>query len=192
MTSLMATASPPNDPETVEGVRESDIICITKSSTPSDGYMILIFVPESTSNPEATVRHTYTEKVPDLLLEKYAKCRKPPMLLKLGEYSWNYILISTKSGTGKALTCFENILKPLLSAVGIPEHYYTIIKTESHETVKQFAGGILKERAREGVQQTVVLLSGDGGVVDIINGLVEDNFSNFRYDIPHLQLLLCL
>jgi hypothetical protein len=55
------------------------------------------------------------------------------------------------------------------------------LETESSDTVKEFAGGRLREKAHQGVRQTVVLLSGDGGVVDIVNGLMNDGNPKSRY-----------
>jgi len=69
----------------------------------------------------------------------------------------------------------------VLSIVGLDKTSYQVLKTESSDTVKEFAGGQLRERANQGVAQTVLLLSGDGGMVDIVNGLMNDGDARSRY-----------
>jgi hypothetical protein len=82
-----------------------------------------------------------------------------------------HILISTKSGTGKAEQVFEDIIKPLLDAVGL-KGTYNEFRTTSHRSIKEFASGPLLDQAQKGHAQTIFLLSGDGGIVDIVNGLL--------------------
>lgn len=85
-----------------------------------------------------------------------------------------HAIVSTKSGTGEALEYFESVLKPLLEGVGLGETAYKRMNTSSVESVKDFARDVLLERADRGEEQTVILLSGDGGIVDILNGLLEN------------------
>jgi hypothetical protein len=59
-----------------------------------------------------------------------------------------------------------------LEAIGLKDGSYTVVKTSSHETIRDLSTWRLRERAEKGVKQTVLLLSGDGGVVDLINGLL--------------------
>jgi len=83
-----------------------------------------------------------------------------------------HIIVSTKSGVGLALE-FADILRSILKEVGIPDSKYSVIETTSVESVKVFTRSTLLPEANKGQTQTVLLLSGDGGVVDIINGLSE-------------------
>lgn len=82
-----------------------------------------------------------------------------------------HVAISTLAGTQKALPFFKNALKPLLETLGVAE--YTVHETESANTVIELCEGILVPRAKQGVKQTVILLSGDGGVVDVIKVFSE-------------------
>lgn len=68
-----------------------------------------------------------------------------------------------------------------MSLVGLDKTSYQVLRTESSDTVKEFASERLWERANDGVAQTVLLLSGDGGVVDIVNGLMKGGDCKSRY-----------
>lgn len=67
------------------------------------------------------------------------------------------------------------MLHPLLNEIGWDDSRINIIQTSSADTVKQFAAGDLRIGAERGVRQTVLLLSGDGGIVDLINALSSNN-----------------
>lgn len=82
-----------------------------------------------------------------------------------------HIIISSKSGVGKADSFFEETVKPLLDGACLDHHCYQVLQTEDHGSVYNFAQKKLKDKACKGVQQTVILLSGDGGVSDLLNGL---------------------
>jgi diacylglycerol kinase family enzyme len=96
-----------------------------------------------------------------------------------------YVLVSTGSGHQLAKTIYDSIVSPLLSMVKIRD--FELVYTESARTVSDFAGSTLRPRARAGVPQAVLLLSGDGGVVDLVNHLMpisDDSFSR-----PKLALI---
>ncbi|QDS75763.1 hypothetical protein FKW77_008667 [Venturia effusa] len=106
----------------------------------------------------------------------------PEYLLLNHENSWllkrvqkNHVVVSTKSGTGQASKFYDSILKPLLDHFGFEEgHNYVLHETKSADTIKLLAeNGILHDSAR-GIEQNIILLSGDGGISDIINGLLKD------------------
>jgi hypothetical protein len=84
-----------------------------------------------------------------------------------------HVLISTLSGTGLAPQFFDDILEPLLGAIGLKSTEYSVTRTQSAESVGEFAQSELLVRANAGKKQTVLMLSGDGGMVDTINGLLE-------------------
>ncbi len=89
-----------------------------------------------------------------------------------------HVLVSTASGTagsGKAAAFCEHVVRPTFAAVGVPAHAYAVHETRSARTIPDFARTVLRPRARRGVAQTVLLLSGDGGVHDIVNGLLSPN-----------------
>ncbi|KAK4693219.1 hypothetical protein P7C71_g4140, partial [Lecanoromycetidae sp. Uapishka_2] len=84
-----------------------------------------------------------------------------------------YVIISTGSGHGEAQSYFDNVVKPTFTASGIHEHAYQVHTTSSNKSITEFASAVLLPRANEGYSQTVLLLSGDGGVVDIVNAMLS-------------------
>lgn len=150
-------------------IKGQDVIVVVRSAT---GFTILSLSPNSASTaaPHPAILQTLTTNLPQSFLSKYIAPQLPTHLGLPPEDI--YVVISTKSGIGSAGVYFESIIKPALKLVGLDEKRYQIIRTESHESIGQFAKGDLDAKAREGIKQTVLLLSGDGGVVDIVNGLL--------------------
>lgn len=162
-----------NDHGLIEEIRDG-IIVVTKSPAPQSGYTITS-LPNSSSN----ITQSQTSHLFSLFLISYF-LPYLPLHLNLPPEDI-HVIISTKSGTEKAAATFENVLKPVLNAVGLGETSYRALWTQSSDTVKEFAAGPLRKKAQDGVGQTVLLLSGDGGVVDIVNGLMQDNGTKSRY-----------
>ncbi|PWY96805.1 hypothetical protein BO94DRAFT_530164 [Aspergillus sclerotioniger CBS 115572] len=77
------------------------------------------------------------------------------------------IIVSTTSGTGTGVTFCNNILRPLLSHLGISQ--YEIHETQSTQTITELCHARFIPRAMERLPQTILLLSGDGGLTDIID-----------------------
>lgn len=88
-----------------------------------------------------------------------------------------YVIISTGSGHGEAQAYFDNVVKPAFAASGIQEYSYHVHITSSSKSIVEFASTVLVPRANKGCLQTVLLLSGDGGVVDIVNTLLSSSRS---------------
>ncbi|RSL63756.1 hypothetical protein CEP54_005082 [Fusarium duplospermum] len=92
------------------------------------------------------------------------------------------IIVSTKSGTGLALTTWQDVLQPLWDLVArhkertdgltvdSSKSHYRVIVTESPETVREFSRQLWVPDGGRSSGRTVVLLTGDGGVVDLLNG----------------------
>ncbi|KAM3445573.1 hypothetical protein NHJ13734_000274 [Beauveria thailandica] len=81
----------------------------------------------------------------------------------------DYVL-STKAGAGRAVLFWETALRPLLRVAAQafaqedtePDR---VVVTDSDDSVREYA----REKRPAGVPRTIVLLSGDGGVVDLLN-----------------------
>ncbi|KAM3498201.1 hypothetical protein MY10362_008467 [Beauveria mimosiformis] len=84
----------------------------------------------------------------------------------------DYVL-STKAGAGLAVLFWETALRPLLrvaaQALALAQEEDTepdrVVVTDSDDSVREYA----REKRPAGVPRTIVLLSGDGGVVDLLN-----------------------
>ncbi len=125
------------------------------------------------------LRTTNAMILPQTFLDKFL-FHDLPSYLKVP----TYVLISTLSGTGLAAAFFDKVLHPLFRALGLEDSKYTIVKTKSADSVKDLTRFNLFDVANEGKEQTVILLSGDGGIVDTINALEEKERS--RYECHYL------
>ncbi|KAF4627572.1 hypothetical protein G7Y89_g10582 [Cudoniella acicularis] len=81
---------------------------------------------------------------------------------------------------------FDEVLHPVLKAIGLADSTYNVVRTKSAESAMDFARSTLLVAANEGKKQTVLMLSGDGGVVDMINGLLESGGRSKNYTPPIL------
>ncbi|KAJ9609653.1 hypothetical protein H2200_005981 [Cladophialophora chaetospira] len=77
-----------------------------------------------------------------------------------------HVVVSILSGRHKAKEYYEDSVKPLLDRNEIK--YFTH-ETKSARTVIDLSEKLFIPNARRGVKQTIILLSGDGGIVDIVN-----------------------
>lgn len=81
-----------------------------------------------------------------------------------------HIIASIGSGCNHAEAVHENLVDPFLKFVGCEHAFH---KTTSPSTIRELAESIFLPAARRGIQKNITLLSGDGGVVDLINGLLD-------------------
>lgn len=83
-----------------------------------------------------------------------------------------HVVVSTKSGTGLAEAHFQHLVKPMLAHLGQHKGIgYTVHRTESERSVIELVESTILPRARNGISQAILLMSGDGGVVDFVNAL---------------------
>ncbi|KAK6580766.1 hypothetical protein PZA11_007002 [Diplocarpon coronariae] len=135
------------------------------------------------------LRATNAAILPQDFLDTFTFRGLPPFL-QTGPARDLFILVSTLSGTGLAVPFFEEILRPLLRALGVEDSRYTVIKTRTADSVKELAQLNLIDNANEGKEQTVIILSGDGGIADTINALGERKKSSKYVKPTFLQLPL--
>ncbi|KAJ5930766.1 hypothetical protein N7466_006259 [Penicillium verhagenii] len=113
-----------------------------------------------------------------------------PFLIKLPDHLRHVkpvqVIISTLSGTGTARIVYRDLLRPFLSYLGINHQAH---ETQSTHTISELSRSQFLEDACAGTPQTIILLSGDGGLVDIL-----DVFYKSTRDIqtpPHITLVPC-
>jgi hypothetical protein len=162
------TLSEPDN--TPKGVINENVIGVLKS--PSHNAIVTVsLVPSSDPDGVPTVQiDDGKDHDAEFLKNNFIQALPPYLELPAADI---HVVVSTKSGTGKAESIFESLVKPVLNVIGFGDTSYNLVKTESHETVRKFASGTLREKASSGKPQTVLLLSGDGGIVDLINGLFD-------------------
>ncbi|KZF21172.1 hypothetical protein L228DRAFT_248944 [Xylona heveae TC161] len=148
--------------------------------------------PKIETPPRLTFRSFIARNLPSEFLEDFSPLRQRPSYLTIpsnADKSPNlHIIVSILSGTRLAHGFFEDIVQPTLSNLGITPDQYIVHETESAHTVTDLTRSIFLPRAQDGVQQTIILLSGDGGVVDAVNGLLSSKRSD-HYVQPLIGLL---
>ena len=163
----------------VEGkgtILESDVLAIIPtSSTPPTYTVYTILTADSPENtalpvPDVELHKAELRGAPEAFISKHLLSGPTPHLSLPAEDI--HVVISSKSGTGKAAAFFQDVLQPVLKVLGLGENGYQVVRTTSHETITELAENKLREKAAKGIRQTVMLLSGDGGVVELLNGLV--------------------
>ncbi|KFY16344.1 hypothetical protein V491_05356, partial [Pseudogymnoascus sp. VKM F-3775] len=157
-------------------ILESDVFAIIPTSSTPPAYTVYtvpaISSPENAALPvpDVELHKTKLSGAPEAFISKHLLSESSPHLTLPAEDI--HVVISSKSGTGKAAGFFESVLQPALKVLGLGEEAYQVVRTTSHETITELSQGKLREKALKGVRQTVILLSGDGGVVELLNGLV--------------------
>ena len=97
-------------------------------------------------------------------------------------------MISSKAGTGKGDMFFEKVVRPVLDGVGLGRDGYQVLQTKDAASVYDFGHERVRQKAVKGVEQTVVLLSGDGGVGDLLNGVA--GVERMRYVFPFVFFII--
>lgn len=98
-----------------------------------------------------------------------------------------HIIISTGSGHQKAAHFFENVISPTLDALD-PSQSITKHTTESESSVLELTRDVFFPAANTGTTLLIILLSGDGGIVDLVNGFSSQPRSP-SYTAPQIILL---
>ena len=100
-----------------------------------------------------------------------------------------HIIVSVLSGTNLATSFYENVIKPLLVHLEAINSY-TVHLTTSAKTVSELTKNVFLPAAKEGHSQQIILLSGDGGIVDIVNELLAtDGELSTGYKQPEISLI---
>ncbi|KAK4939788.1 hypothetical protein LTR10_019961 [Elasticomyces elasticus] len=79
-----------------------------------------------------------------------------------------HVVISIRSGHHKAQEHYDTEVKPLLDSYDIEYRTHT---TTSAKSIITLTKSLFLVNATKGVKQTIILLSGDGGVVDLVDTL---------------------
>ena len=99
-----------------------------------------------------------------------------------------HIIVSVLSGKCQAEPFYQGVISPLLNHFNWTKHY-TVHKTTSSTSVIELAQNVLLPSASLSKQQHVLLLSGDGGIVDIVNELLSADTLPADYEPPVISLI---
>ncbi|MCJ1391428.1 hypothetical protein MMC18_004292 [Xylographa bjoerkii] len=147
------------------------------------------------NSPSEQEKYMTTESIkvidpPKVLLERFLISRLPEHLsVPSGPHDECnlYVVVSVKSGVCEAEAFFHNIIRRAFQALGLSEKHYQVHRTSSDQSIIEFASKILGPRAGSGIAQTALLLSGDGGIIDLIN--VLQPFRSSKFLKPTIGLL---
>ncbi|QPG94911.1 hypothetical protein C2857_007291 [Epichloe festucae Fl1] len=148
----------------------------TRSATQADKYIICCLREDAADNPDNPAHPTSlllltTHAIPDELLNAPLLSHPPPHLQQTPHNEVD-VVVSTKSGVGRARPFWQDVVRPLLQVVLQPGHTATgqqpwnTIITQDAQSVRRYA----KSLHPSGPSKTIILISGDGGVVDLLNG----------------------
>lgn len=159
-----------------------DILCILPCSVEGEnGYRVLFLqkcLEEAcfgAGRECIRLESIQTASLPSTLLSRYL-CAELPRHLGVSSSSQRtdiHVIISSGSGTGYAKNVFQDVLKPLLSFLGLTD--YEVHETRSDQTITDLARSRFLELARIGISQTIILLSGDGGLADVVDAFYSGN-----------------
>ncbi|KAH8164870.1 hypothetical protein CIB48_g3371 [Xylaria polymorpha] len=205
-------ANQPGDGQNITNLPSAEeVICVLKQVGAKDVYDIISLnqgVRDGT--PPFTLRRFYRaggdddeENALRRLFDDFG-IHEPPVHLQPDLWRRVHVIVSTHSGTGLSLQFYHNILAPLLAAVGLtasedPERgaeqqgSYHLLITRDEDSVKKFAHELSNwGRGEENIEHTIVLLSGDGGIVDLLNGytLTDSEYVTSEDDVKPRSLPL--
>ena len=159
----------------IEIIEDQCIIAITgktplEPSRDSPERFILVVKADETSESGSCFEAVEATRLPASLEEWHGIDTLPPHLLStpFQDQIDLHVIISTRSGTGLGDVFFKDVVKPCLAALGLDNAYETH-KTTSEKTITELAESIFLPRAKSGVRQTIIVLAGDGAIVDLVN-----------------------
>lgn len=170
---IMADQLQCKNPQTQEEVFVAidDIVCIRPiSGNGQHGYSILYLDKHDGQQPgnPAHITRIKTASLPPTLLSQYLWEELPAHLASpVGQELRVHVIVSTCSGTGAAKSIYRDALRPFMSYLGLAG--YELHETQSAETIKELVQSTFLPYAQVGIRQTIILLSGDGGLIDIID-----------------------
>jgi diacylglycerol kinase family enzyme len=182
---------------TSESTSRHELVLVreVKSSTESSSHYLLFLLKEDQDNKEHPLRLSIlkAKEIPPEL-RSITLAELPPHLKhdsanEHGVTNQVDVIVSVKSGVGQALRVWQNVLQPLWKSFtdDSEKTQYRLIHTESPETIRDYARHLWTSDERSKAR-TVVLLSGDGGVVDLLNGSDGDETPQIPPTIALLPL----
>lgn len=162
-------------------IRGRDIVLVAQVT--NSGYLIITLQQESQEGEVPFRLSSFLASSPPQSLLDQFLVNDLPDSLRTGTSSSLDVLVSIRSGTGLAEKFFHSVLQPLLAVLGLKDQgthgtedgVYTATLTKDANTVKEFAKTTLgtHSSSESGTEntKTIILLSGDGGLVDLLNGI---------------------
>lgn len=168
--------------KSLKRIRDQDVIAVleTRKASSEDGnyqrHRVLLALTADTpvtSSAPCRLESYVVENLPGRFVDLHAMSLPAHLTnLHYQDGSSNlHVVVSVGSGLSKAQEFHDNVLNPLLQCIQLDKSSFQLHITESENSITDLTRAVLLPRASEGYAQTVILLSGDGGVFDIINVL---------------------
>lgn len=166
--------------EESEQVKLDEIVLVLKSKDPN-GRSVIVSLEERPDESPALRRFSILSTPPTSLaqLERLIFQEFPPHL-KNNNANRVDVIVSTNAGTGGAEKIETSVLRPLWELAkkvvddetNESDRNYELTVTQNAETVRDFSRTV-RSSSGDKHSRTIILLSGDGGVVDLLNGSDE-------------------
>nr|POF13179.1 sphingosine kinase 2 [Quercus suber] len=182
------------DPQSTQSTRTDiscqDIILIWPVPAKESTYIISYVVPNDVAKDDSSAspvlaKSSVAEGLPEAFVRDFRLPDHGAISQRFNDAgitpSW-HVILSTGSGAQQARSVWDHVIKPVFDVVDIQAHkHYALHVTSSELTVSELTRDIILPQANLGVQQCVLILSGDGGMVDIVNTLLaETRSANFK------------
>lgn len=156
-------------------IATEDVVCvIPKHETIGNGYTLLFLrrgrhgTSGVAQDDGERLESVSVSSLPSELLLSHLCKSVPHHLRTCGTGTREvHVIISTLSGTGRAKCIYQHTLQPLFRHLGLTK--YEVHETDSAHTITELCRSRFLLNAESGVAQTIVLLSGDGGLTDIVD-----------------------
>lgn len=158
----------------LEAVDLKTIICLTSASS-------------ALTLKSATDAHALPElNEESISIDQAGQLGKNTIETDIAQIKQIYIIVSILSGNQTAALFQEKILSHLLRKLNLPESRFEVIHTKDANTISDLTKNKILPAANLGESQLIILLSGDGGIVDILNALSPRSAT---YAAPQVSLI---
>ncbi|KAL1799887.1 hypothetical protein ACET3X_000229 [Alternaria dauci] len=164
------------------------------SSAIGEPHSKIVFEAKCTDNHSKAV----------ITLQEHKDATKPPFLLNVSKQPLvpqppedstqqreTHIVLSVGSGDRSAEVFFSNVVRPILEGIYDVDvvNRMSIHTTESATSILQLTDRVFFPAANQSRPIRIILLSGDGGIVDLVNGLSSKTPNPQAYVPPEVVLL---
>lgn len=170
-------------------VKDSQIVSILPDQNKDKPGYTILFVNKRIENGESDsqkessyLSSVFAQNLPEEILSRHLYSHSPAHL-----DASLHVIVSTASGTGKGKSVFEELLRPFLAHIKKTD--YQLHETQSDQHIIDLARSVFLPKAKEGVSQTILLLSGDGGLLDIVQVFFDEFEDERLLAIPNICLV---
>ncbi|KAF9697036.1 hypothetical protein EKO04_004579 [Ascochyta lentis] len=157
--------------------------------------------PEDIKYLTLTLRGPDSSSKADAVLELNEDATKHPRLVKIVKESnakpatstlqvhETHVVLSVGSGHQQAAVFYDECVGPLLATLYPNDHQrFHVHTTESATSITDLTNDVFFTRANAGKALRIIVLSGDGGIIDLVNGL-SSHATSPSYIAPQVVLI---